>query len=66
MMGAGAVSVFFSAVDDPRLELAAEGGGDLMRGEEGHCGVVSPDPPPEALCALGSLDTASVTGPVGS
>jgi len=58
-------SAFFgSAIAEPFLALVADGGGDFNRGDKGHCGVVSPDPtPPALLLALGSLETASVTGP---
>lgn len=66
--GAGVVSGRFCDRVELRLELTAEGGGDLMRGETGQCGVVgvlSPDACPEerAVRPTCSLDTASVTGP---
>lgn len=65
MIGAELGSGFFGCCGaaDPLLELDADGGGDFRRGDIGHCGVVSPDPPPALLLALGSLETASVTGP---
>jgi hypothetical protein len=57
-------SGFFCIAAEPLLEPLAEGGGDFNRGEIGHVGVVSPDPAaPVLLADLGSLDTASVTGP---
>lgn len=53
---AGASSFFV----DPRRELGPEGGGDLTRGEIGHCGVVSPEAV-ALFTGLANLDTASVT-----
>lgn len=61
MLGTGAGSGFLLCIADPRLELA-DGGGDFSRGDIGHCGVLSPDPPP-VLCARGNFDTASDTDP---
>ena len=54
MVGAGVPSAFFAVVDDPRLELAPEGGGDFSLGDIGHCGVVSPLAP-ELLFGLEAL-----------
>ena len=56
-------SAIFGTPAEPRLELVADAGGDFIRGDIGHCGVLSPDPPPALRLARGSLDTASVTGP---
>lgn len=60
-------SVFFPLTALPLLELAAEGGGLFNRGDTGHCGVESPEPPAPVLRAPprpGSFDTASVTPPL--
>ena len=59
-------SAIFGAPVEPRRELVTDGGGDFIRGDIGHCGVLSPDTPPTLLFARGSLDTASVTEPEGS
>lgn len=37
------------------------GGGDLILGDSGQVGVMSPGGPVGRCCSLGSLDTASVT-----
>lgn len=65
MGGAELESVFLCDNADPRLELTAAGGGDLNRGDTGHCavvGVLSPEGTVD-LEVRGNFDTASVTGP---
>lgn len=63
--GAVEANVLVCDKAEPRLELTAEGGGDLSRGDVGHCGIVGVVSP-EATVDLelrGSFETASVTGP---
>lgn len=49
------------AAADPRRELGPDGGGDLSRGDIGHCGVVSPEATALFCARPGSLATASLT-----
>lgn len=62
--GGLATSTLFKVDDDPLLELGPDGGGDLRRGETGHCGVLSPLVL-ELFPALGALP-ASPFAPPGS
>lgn len=57
MVGAGLLSGFFGAVEDPRRELDPDGGGDFNLGDIGHCGVVSPLAP----VLLFGLETLAVS-----
>lgn len=58
-------AIFAAMFAVPRLELGPDGGGDLRRGDMGHCDVVVE---PEAVAVLGtllgSLDPVSVPAEV--
>jgi hypothetical protein len=47
------------AIADPRREFGPDGGGDLMRGDMGNSGVVSPDTVVLFCPRLGSFEGAS-------
>lgn len=62
MLGvANASGLLCCATAEPRLELGPDGGGDLRRGEIGHCGVVSPEGVTDFGTRPGNFDTASLT-----